>query len=203
MRNVRYSLGVAAKSLPDAPAAAPKRIGPEMPPRQRQTGRPSLEEVRDAVLEARDKGPIAASAIALAMNADQGHVRRHLVTLKEKGMLAEPDPKDGTFVYVRPVSMGAAARIDQQRRPREEPVHNGNGGPVAGTGKRPVVTNPEVRQLISAAMKAGAPQPQLVPSGHWEVQCPNGKRVLISNTPSGARTVANDRVRLRREGLAV
>lgn len=166
----------------------------------------ALKKVRDyAVNQKETFSPLqAAAAVELPVEI----VLRSLEDLAGRGIVVDESagPDMRLFTYDPPTSAGRAAEIDRARRPRE--VTNGSGGgPVAGTGKKMTITDPDVRALVAACEKAGSEPVAHAANGHFEVKFEvNGKskRVLISATPSGGRrTVMNDRARLRKAGLPV
>lgn len=106
------------------------------------------------------------------------------------------------FEYVKPTDPGAAFRVQQATRPVERPGRNGNGGPVAGTGRQGK-TDKEVAELVEAVRKAGG-SAELNGSGHWKVRDASGHAVgSIPATPSDHRSLKNSQADLRRHGVGV
>ena len=97
---------------------------------------------------------------------------------------------DGMDVYEHPrLNGGSTAPITVER------------GTVEGTGKKPTVTNAQIRQLIEECKRLGA-SVERARNGHWDVLY-DGHRCQIPATPSNGRAGDNARARLRRIGLEV
>lgn len=168
-------------------------------------GSEALARVRDVVVKERDMFSPRLVAEKALVTRDTAIAALRI--LESRGVVTDesPTPDMPLFAYSPPKDPGAAAKADMARRKAESAQKTGNGGsaPVAGTGKGVKANNPEVQGLIAAAQREGAVVTH-APNGHFEVKLPEslgGKRVLISATPSNARTVMNDRARLRRAGL--
>jgi hypothetical protein len=131
-------------------------------------------------------------------------VDKALGVFARRGMIREVGVEGlELYEYVPPDSAGRAAEIDGER-PREAPIAEDaprRGAPVDGTGKKMVISHPEMRSLV-ARIEAGGGKVRHAANGHLEVTF-NGNRCLISSTPSSSRSVLNDRVRVRRLGLNV
>jgi hypothetical protein len=170
----------------------------------RASDEPRLEAVRDVV--AKWDAPVTPGAIALKREWPLATVEARLRALSAKGIIRDEGIEGApVYVYVRPDGAGAAHEVQRKgrRAPREERRgQNGRGAAVAGTGRGPRVSNADVRDLIEAAKAQGC-KAELAPNGHWRITTPDDRRVLISNTPRSARTVENDRSRLRRFGVNV
>jgi transposase-like protein len=118
-----------------------------------------------------------------------------LDSLVQGGMLRNVGFADlPLFEYIR-----SAAGIERVRV--AEPVVNRNGGPVAGTGKKLVISNPDTRALVAKIEELGG-EVTHAPQGHLEVSY-GKQKCLISSTPSSQRSVLNDRARVRKMGLGV
>jgi len=189
------------------PPAEPEATGPPV----LEEASPTLEEVRDVVTQLDGMMFSPAQVLMYAteqrgggeVNWDMGLLTARLDTLLERDVLKNRSPSDDLklYLYERPYGPGKAAEIDSQRTGNGEAEPTG-GAPVAGTGRQLAVKNPEVRKLVEQAKAAGC-QVQPAGSGHLAVMTPSGRRVMISSTPSRARSVENDRTRLRRVGVRV
>jgi hypothetical protein len=193
----------------DAPAApAPEPTPePEPEPEPEPAGpapadEPKLEAVRDAV--ARWNGPITPGAVAIKHEWDVGVVIERLAELARRGILRDEGVEGApVYVYVPPDGPGRAHSVQRASAPADAPAApNGKGATVAGTGRGQKVSNADVRELVEAAKKDGCTA-VLAPNGHWRITTRDGRKLLISNSPKSARTVANDRARLRRIGVNV
>lgn len=166
--------------------------GPEVGPEAA-----ALRRVRDLVV-AQPQHVHKVESVARLLGLPAEVVSEALGKLAIQGVL-KPRPTGG-YNYVKPTDEGAAARLERKRTPQQG--SNGGGGPVSGTGKKQVVSHPEVRKIITVVQnQIGADKVKMTPSGHWQCDCPNGSKVLIAGTPSSTRTLLNDRARLRRAGI--
>lgn len=133
-------------------------------------------------------------------------IEAHLQTLR-KSKIIHYKPTNGLlekgpqpWVYSRPKDEGAAAKLDKARKPATPTASN--SGPIAGTGRKIKAANKKVQEILDAAVRQVGRDNVFQSGGHWAIITEKG-RVLISGTPSSERTLANDRVRLRRAGLVV
>lgn len=165
----------------------------------------------DMVVHVRDKvrnriGMFSPQQISGENEWPRDDVEEALADLAGRGILKDmsPAPDMLLYEYVRPTSPGAAAEADIRWRQEETPPPSARGGgPVPGTGRKEKINDPDVRQLVSDVERAGGIVGH-AQNGHYDVTLPGGKkRMQIAATPSSRRTVMNDRVRLRREGLGV
>lgn len=168
-------------------------------------GAPKLGDVRDLVVGW--TSTFDPATVQLAMR-DKGNYSIEGITLKlrelaKKGILIDesPSPDMNLFRYEAPAGEGAGAKLDRARRPKEDPatVPRDGTGP-SGHGQK--VKNKEVAELIKDCVAQGCTYKQ-AGNSHWEIKLPNGKRVLIANTPRSSRGVQNDRARVRRAGVSV
>lgn len=203
---------VASPKAEPAPATKESERAPELAPVVPIVNviTPTLEQVRDAAIKLKTNISMSSLAsemgVSIQSRAIRRELREHMAVLVRRGMF-KADNEDGGPIskwdYIEPTDMGAAARIDQRLRGSQPEVSRGthHSSPIQGTGKKPKVTHPEIQSLINHATRLGATVTR-VASGHWEVR--NGaQKVLISSTPSGSRSVLNDKARLRRMGLAI
>lgn len=163
-----------------------------------------------------DGGPEAAAVRDFAVGQAEGFTVRQLVDATEipeerarveltallrRGVVEYVGMDDlELYAYVKPQGPGAAAELDR-RRPAEGSVTHGSV-PVAGTGKPMKVSHSEVAKLVRDAESAGCVVTH-ASNGHFAVKTPDGKRLVISATPSNPRSVLNDRARLRKAGVKV
>lgn len=117
------------------------------------------------------------------------------------------------YGVIRDVGVGGMElyeRVPEGERPRARPVDGSvgepeRGVPVPGTGRHHssnlTISHPETRALVNAIQKAGG-EVRHSAQGHLEVTF-EGKRCLISSTPSSPRSVLSDRARVRRLGLVL
>jgi hypothetical protein len=165
-------------------------------------------------------GEFTRQDIARAFNVSDPTVKKALQQAMDEGLVIETQPyKSGTlsdgqggrvpakYAYVKNRVPADAPKTTPRKEPIQDEVEKQERGKVvAGTGKQFKGSgNPVVRKLIMDAKGAGA-DVSPTSGGHLAViWSDNGarKRVLIANTPKNSRTVANDRARLRREGLDV
>lgn len=170
---------------------------------------PTTEQVRDAIVR-RPIGAFSPGQLARDEDWPREVTEERLRALAQMGIVSDESFDDDTllFVYTPPKGPGQAAeqdaRLRRDRQVMEETKANfPTRGGQAPSGRQQQPTNPEVRKLVAEARAAGASVAK-APSGHWEVILPgSAKRVLISGTPRGGRSVKNDRTRLRRAGLNI
>jgi ribosomal protein S25 len=163
-----------------------------------------LAKVRDWVCAQPEGDAFTEYRVAQNAKVSPSEALESLEALAERGVVTDisPSPDMRLFAYEPPKDPGAAFRMQQQQRRGESPERKA-AREVAGTGKKMKVTNKDVEKLVSDAKRAGAKIAHAA-SGHFEVSIPGSKKkVSISATPSNPRSVMNDRVRLRRAGLAV
>lgn len=103
------------------------------------------------------------------------------------------------YRFERSSDPGPAARIEQERRRKSG--SRAVSEPVPGTGRGPKAAHADVQALLNTVVRlVGRDKVTQAANGHWAVECPNGKRVMISSTPSNPRSLLADRARLRRIG---
>lgn len=193
-----------------APASSESERDTELAPVVPLIVTPTLEQVRDAAVKLKTNISMSSLASEMGVSIQSRMIRRelreHMAVLTRRGMF-KADNEDGGPIskwdYIEPTDMGSAARLDQRLRGSHGDVslRGGRSRPVSGTGKKEKATHPEIQSLINHATRLGATVSR-VASGHWEVR-KGAQKVLISSTPSGSRSVLNDKARLRRMGLAI
>lgn len=169
----------------------------DQPPAVEDVAANALKRVRDHVA-ANPQHVHTYATIAKLCDLTEELATESLAKLALQGVV-KPRPTGG-YSYIKPTDPGAAARMDA-RRPHAPEVVSGRGGTVAGTGKKQVVSHPEVRKVLDVVRNQLGPDSyEMTPSGHWAIHAPKG-RVMIAGTPSSSRSVLNDRARLRRAGI--
>lgn len=147
-------------------------------------------------------------------------VSRDALSRRDTGFIAVAIQR-GTLQRYSPGGRNSGYRFryippEKQKGPRRRPRGSDRGPtetqvtvpekkkstPVRGTGKKPKVTDPNVRALI-AELAAGGARAKLVSNGHWEITQEGLPKTLISNTPSNSRSVLNDRTNLRKKGYKI
>lgn len=183
--------------LPEGAAADDKEAAQPAGPAELPT---AIADVHRFVRDQRE--PFSIARVMEATSLPREVALALVEDLVERGIATDISPSADMrlFEYRKPTEAGAAAELDASRRTSET-----NGGetsePVAGTGRGPRVRNKELQALIDTCIRVGAKVLQ-AGNGHFAVNY-NGKRTLISSTPSNPRSVLNDRTRLRRAGVPV
>lgn len=169
----------------------------------------ALATVRTHVMKT--KGPFTPRQVADAVEMSEIVALVFLDALVERRVIHDvsPAPDMRLFEFEPVKAPKAPKRAEKSAKVGDSAPRR--GAPVSGTGGQNAANvkanNPEVQSLIDAARSAGA-EVSKATNGHFAVLIPEdgdrpGARVLISATPSGHRTVLNDRARLRRAGLGV
>jgi hypothetical protein len=164
---------------------------------------PSLSQVRDRICNELGDGTYSPRQVAQDQKGwDIETVKLRMRELALSRIISDEsiDENMQLFKYERPKSAGRAAELDRQRRATEPAPER--SAPVAGTGVPDKVSNKDVAALINKIKSLGGEVVRATNS-HWQVTNPKvpGKKVLISSTPKGGRTVENDRSRVRRQLL--
>jgi hypothetical protein len=175
----------------------------------------TVERVRDVVVRRQPGEPFAVSDVLEELSdgngqlsqSEAGVVEGHLDHLVAREVLrdASPMPDLKLYEYMKPEGPGKAALLDMERKQSSPGYGGGSGGglAVAGTGRQSLPSHPGAKVLVQELRTMGYDVSQSGGSGHWVVTGPGIRRILISGTPSGGRTVKNDRTRLRRAGVMV
>lgn len=163
----------------------------------------ALERLRDWVVN--QEGVFTPAQAAFAAEVDRTQALQSLRALADLGIVSDQSPAADRPMFAynsATVSDLAAQRDAKTARQRAASVAVAGEQEIAGTGKKISVSNKELQALINAALKAGATVSHAA-NGHFAVEYEGMRRVLISSTPRNARSVMNDRARLRKAGIAV
>lgn len=163
--------------------------------------RPQMSAVRNAIVgPIREAGkPFSIKELAEPREWNVDVTRYRVQELVRQGKVNDVSVQGGPeiYEYVKPNGPGAAAKLDQARRPRENPATVPRGDHNA-SGRRIRANNDKVQQLLDLVYDAGG-WAEPAANGHFKCFSKDGKNHIdIAATPRGARTVANDRSRLRR-----
>jgi hypothetical protein len=186
--------------VPASTAAAVSHAKQEEAVRAAQAGEPvpvnpaHLAKVRDWVCK--QKKPFKVAQVQEACGLPEGVVRACFQALLERSALAYVGIDDlELYEFRKPTDPGAAAKHDAARKA------GGNGGShpaateVAGTGRGIRTGHQATDALVRRARNAGATVEQ-AGSGHIAIINPaNGKRTIISKTPSGAPVMQEKRIK--------
>lgn len=162
-------------------------------PVEPQVEKTPLQLVRDFVVQQEE--PFGPTAIIVATGVTGETLTECMEALEKRSIVTKQEGAE-IWEYQKAQVSGRAAMLDQQRRVAESFRTGAGSAPVGGTGRKMPVSHPEVRSLIDAVTKLGASVTH-APNGHYAVAY-DGKRVVISATPSSNRSVMNDRARIRR-----
>lgn len=88
-----------------------------------------------------------------------------------------------------PPEVTAVQGFKDVKPPRQKPV-----------GKRKRIAHPEVRELVARCVELGCKW-EWTNGGHIWVIPPEGEKILVSSSPSDARSLLNSRADLRRAGV--
>lgn len=137
----------------------------------------------------------SAGEVVDATKLDAGVVDKALGALARYGVI-RPAGVDGMDLYEMVLGeTPVVARTGPGPKPGD--LAPKRGVPVAGTSKREAISNPEVRALVAQIESLGGVVNH-ASGGHFEVVYQT-RRCLISSTPSHARSVLNDKSRVRRQ----
>ena len=101
------------------------------------------------------------------------------------------------YVYVPPVTAGADARFDRDRRRPDRPARFARAAD-APTGRRPRSGDKEVDALLAEAERAGC---RVERGGRFKIRAPDGHTTVVGANPGDCRALANDLADLRRHGV--
>lgn len=169
-------------------------------PQAEQVEAAHLARVRDFVVKQRE--PFSPAQVADAVGLPERIVRPCLAALIERNSVEYVGMDDlELYEYSKPTGPGAAAKLDVERRKASSQNGAGASGPVPGTGRRLHSSHKETDAFCAKAERAGG-QVEKAGSGHIAIVNPaNGKRFIISATPSSTSMQKNEK-KLREIGLA-
>lgn len=154
--------------------------------------------VRDWVVKQKDK--FTPQQLTDATEVDGQERDKALQELIRMGVISYVGFDDlELYQYVPPTDAGEAAERDRKKAKAaaKEAPRAPVAAPVAGTGGKWKISDPDVRQLVAAIEHAGGTVSP-TPSGHYEVRNKENRKVMIAGTPRNPRTVRNDRARVKR-----
>jgi hypothetical protein len=159
---------------------------------KRPLAEPTEAKVRDAVLATyRDGELFSPQDIIGDRGWDKHIVIQRLRTMAEKSVLNDDSVGEMIlFSYKKPDAPGAAAKLDQQRRPAESPSDRTGGGPVAGTG-RPAKMSPN-KEIQAIVNEATARQGVAEKLGNDHIKITNtvtNKHTTIASTPRSPASI--------------
>lgn len=179
----------------------------------------SLEAVREA---AREMGRFTASEVARVAGVSRTTAFRRIEVLMDRGLISDTGERvkhNGpgrpatvyrwSLVSARTLAAMRAEPVPRVDRPKRIPVEREVAAafrvlePRRKQRKRKRRVKPQdrdVRALIAPALAAGA-ETYKDGAGKIRIVMPDGRQSKVADTPSDARTVKNERAKLRRAGI--
>lgn len=173
---------------------------------------PEPTEPKDPRHVARKLGSFTVTEMSEAMGVSRPTADKAVREMVKRGTVEDTGLRRKHGGSGRPAPVFQYVTIDAptRARPKRTPVEIeavqdmriGRPAPPPPSGKKPRVTDPEIRRLVEAAKRHGC-RVERKGSGHLAVYAPNGDIINLPFTPSDHRAVLNCRSQLRRAGVSI